>query len=84
MLGLGVGHPSVIEAGYGAAHGHPLNAMREYVGIIRRVLGGERVAARARSFEWKTSSSNPAPVIAPRRRRATHPGFQSRGVTAED
>lgn len=68
MLGLGVGHPSVIEAGYGAAYRHPLNAMREYVGIIRRVLGGERVVAtpgkvfRVEDFQLESRSSHTVPI----------------------
>ncbi|MBI3998482.1 MAG: LLM class flavin-dependent oxidoreductase [Armatimonadetes bacterium] len=51
MLGLGVGHPSVIEDGFGMAYRQPLIAMREYVWIIRHILRGERVALRGRVFQ---------------------------------
>ena len=53
ILGLGVGHPEVIEAGYGAAYRRPLAAMREYVEIVRRTMDGTRVAFQGRVFRVK-------------------------------
>lgn len=49
-LGLGAGHPSVVEDGYGASYRQPLVAMREYVHILRRLLRGERLGAPGRIF----------------------------------
>lgn len=49
-LGLGAGHPSIIEDGYGVPYRRPLGAMREYVHVLRRLLRGERLGARGRVF----------------------------------
>ncbi|MGH2404106.1 MAG: LLM class flavin-dependent oxidoreductase, partial [bacterium] len=50
VLGLGVGHPDVIEAGYGVPYWRPLTAMREYVKIVRRILDGTKVAFHGKVF----------------------------------
>ena len=50
VLGLGVGHPHIIEVGFGARYQRPLAAMREYITIVRQALAGERVAFRGRVF----------------------------------
>ncbi len=51
ILGLGVGHPHIIEAGFGMRYRQPLAAIREYVEIVRRALAGEPVAYRGRVFQ---------------------------------
>jgi len=53
ILGLGVGHPGIIEAGYGAAYRRPLTAMREYVEVVKRALRGERVGFGGKVFRVK-------------------------------
>ncbi len=53
ILGLGVGHPDVIEGGYGAVYRRPLTAMREYVEIVRRATDGTKVAFHGRVFRVK-------------------------------
>jgi probable F420-dependent oxidoreductase len=49
-LGVGAGHPAIVEDGYGVAYREPLRAAREFIGIVRRALGGERVACDGRVF----------------------------------
>ncbi|MGQ0548649.1 MAG: LLM class flavin-dependent oxidoreductase [Armatimonadota bacterium] len=67
MLGLGVGHPDVIEAGYGVPYRRPLAAMREYVDIVRRILDGTKVAFygkvfRVTDFQLESRPSHPVPI----------------------
>ena len=40
-LGLGVSHRAVVEGWHGQTIDHPVDEMREYVGIVRAILGGE-------------------------------------------
>ncbi len=67
ILGLGVGHPEVIEAGYGAAYRRPLTAMREYVEIAQRAMDGARVAFpgkvfRVKEFQLESKPQHPVPI----------------------
>ena len=50
ILGIGTGHPAVIEEGYGLQHREPLAAAREFILIVRRALTGERVGMHGRVF----------------------------------
>jgi 5,10-methylenetetrahydromethanopterin reductase len=50
VLGIGAGHPAIVEDGYGVAYREPLRAAREFVAIARRALAGERVVWRGRVF----------------------------------
>ena len=68
VLGLGVSGPQVVEGWYGQPFGKPLARTREYIDIIRQVLGARRrspatdritrcrTRARARSG-WASRSS---------------------------
>jgi F420-dependent oxidoreductase-like protein len=38
ILGLGPSGPQVVEGWHGVAYGNPLERMREYVGIVRKIL----------------------------------------------
>jgi alkanesulfonate monooxygenase SsuD/methylene tetrahydromethanopterin reductase-like flavin-dependent oxidoreductase (luciferase family) len=51
VLGIGAGHPAIIEQGYGVSFREPLLAAREFVAIVRTALAGERVSMRGRVFE---------------------------------
>jgi 5,10-methylenetetrahydromethanopterin reductase len=51
LLGVGAGHPAITEDGYGVPYRAPLCAAREFIGILRRALTGERVTARGRVFQ---------------------------------
>ncbi|MDR7556137.1 MAG: LLM class flavin-dependent oxidoreductase [Armatimonadota bacterium] len=67
VLGLGTGHPSIVEDGYDQAYRRPLDAMREYVEIVRRALRGDRVATsgqvfRVRDFQLEAPPSHPVPI----------------------
>lgn len=42
VLGLGPSHANVIEGRYGMAYRKPLGHLREYVGVVRRLLSGEQ------------------------------------------
>src|SRR5439155_3452215 len=50
VLGLGTSNRRWIETQMGIGFKTPLNAMRECVEIVRRLLGGERVTFRGQSF----------------------------------
>lgn len=43
LLGLGVSGPQVVEGWHGRPYGKPLGKTREYVEIVRRMMGRERV-----------------------------------------
>jgi probable F420-dependent oxidoreductase len=43
ILGLGIGHKEGIEQGHGVVFDKPLRRMREYAGIVRAVLRGEKI-----------------------------------------
>jgi probable F420-dependent oxidoreductase len=43
-LGLGVSSPTIVERWNGVAYDAPLARMREYVGIVRALLAGEKVS----------------------------------------
>jgi probable F420-dependent oxidoreductase len=67
LLGLGAGHPSVVEDGYDQTYRRPLDAMREYVEIVRRALAGGRVAFggrvfRVRAFQLEAAPRSPVPI----------------------
>ncbi len=50
ILGIGTGHPAIIEEGYGLRYREPLAAAREFMLIVRRVVTGERVGMHGRVF----------------------------------
>ncbi len=50
VLGVGTGHPAIIEEGYGLQYRVPLAAAREFIHIVRRLLTGEEVGVRGRVF----------------------------------
>jgi probable F420-dependent oxidoreductase len=50
ILGLGVGHPHLVGAAFGARYRRPLAAMREYVAIVRQALAGGQVTVAGRVF----------------------------------
>ncbi len=50
VLGVGTGHPAIIEEGYGLQYREPLAAAREFIHIVRRLLTGENVGAHGRVF----------------------------------
>ncbi|MDR7481077.1 MAG: LLM class flavin-dependent oxidoreductase [Armatimonadota bacterium] len=67
ILGLGTGHPGIVEEGYDHAYRQPLVAMREYVEIVRRVLAGGPVAVagqvfRVHHFEIEAPPRHAVPV----------------------
>jgi F420-dependent oxidoreductase-like protein len=43
LLGLGLSGPQVVEGWHGEAYGKPLGKTREYLGIVRTVLGRRRL-----------------------------------------
>ena len=45
VIGLGVSHRPVVEAWYGQTIDKPLRETREYVGVLRAILGGEEPPA---------------------------------------
>jgi F420-dependent oxidoreductase-like protein len=51
-LGLGVSHRAVVEGWHGQTIDHPVDEMREYVGIVRAILRGE---APAPGQKWQTA-----------------------------
>ena len=68
VLGLGSSNRRWIEAQMGIAFKAPLGGLGESVGIVRRLLAGERVTARGEVFtiddvelDWKPSA--PVPVL---------------------
>ncbi len=52
VLGLGVSHRVTVENWYGTEIGKPVREMREYVGAVRAMLGGEDPSGGER---WPTS-----------------------------
>jgi probable F420-dependent oxidoreductase len=50
VLGIGTGHPDIVEGGYGLSYRQPLVAAQEFMMIARRVLSGERVGMHGRVF----------------------------------
>ncbi len=50
VLGIGTGHPAIIEEGYGLQFRQPLEAAREFMLIARRALTGEKVGMHGRIF----------------------------------
>jgi probable F420-dependent oxidoreductase len=61
VLGIGVGHPAIIEQGYGVAFRDPLRAAREFTGIVRAALSGERVTMQGRVFRVEAFQLESAP-----------------------
>ncbi|HET7296196.1 MAG TPA: LLM class F420-dependent oxidoreductase [Gemmatimonadales bacterium] len=51
VLGLGVSGPQVIEGWHGLRFDRPVTRMRETIEIVRRAIGGERVAYSGRIYE---------------------------------
>ena len=51
-LGLGVSHRAVVEGWHGQTIDHPVDEMREYVGIVRAILRGE---APPPGQKWQTA-----------------------------
>jgi alkanesulfonate monooxygenase SsuD/methylene tetrahydromethanopterin reductase-like flavin-dependent oxidoreductase (luciferase family) len=67
MLGIGVGHPAIIEQGYGLAFREPLRAARECIDIVRAALSGGRVAQDGRvfhvdAFQLESPPRHPVPI----------------------
>jgi F420-dependent oxidoreductase-like protein len=50
-LGLGASGPQVVEGWHGVAYGKPLQRSREYVDIVRQVLGRDTVAYDGRTYQ---------------------------------
>lgn len=42
VLGLGPSHATIIEGRYGLRYDRPLGHLREYVGVVRKLLSGEQ------------------------------------------
>jgi probable F420-dependent oxidoreductase len=61
VLGIGTGHPSIIERGYGIPFREPLAAAREYVEILRAVGAGAAVAEAGRIFRVEAFELEAAP-----------------------
>lgn len=64
LLGLGLQARSYVEDWHGAHYQTPVNAMREYVAILRRALAGERVTLegevfRVRNFQLHVPPADP-------------------------
>src|SRR3954454_6895890 len=51
LLGLGVSGPQVVECWHGVNYGRPLEATREYVEIVRKVLSGVRVVHQGTTYQ---------------------------------
>ena len=68
-LGLGVSHRPVVEGWHGQTIDRPVGEMREYVGIVRAILGGEAppTAGDAPALKWRTgfqlSGLDPRPAL---------------------
>lgn len=67
VLGLGVGHPAIVEAGYGVRYREPLRAVRECVAIVRAALAGETVTYdgqvfRVQEFRLESRPRHPVPI----------------------
>lgn len=67
VLGIGAGHPAIVEDGYGVPYRAPLRAAREFIAIVRRALAGERIAWDGRvfqvaSFRLEAPPRHPVPV----------------------
>lgn len=61
ILGLGVGHRRLVEAGYGRRYRRPVDAMREYVAIVRAALAGHTVRFPGRVFRVEAFRLEAAP-----------------------
>ena len=66
ILGFGTGHPARLDE-QGIAHERPLAAMRESIGLIRRLWQGEKVTFTGRSFSLRNAAltvrpAHPIPV----------------------
>jgi probable F420-dependent oxidoreductase len=64
VLGIGTGHPKMIERGFGVPFREPLAATREYIGILRRTATGSPVAADGRVFRVQAFQLEAAPRYA--------------------
>lgn len=67
VLGIGAGHPAIIEQGYGIAYRTPLRAAREFIAIVRAALSGEEVAFRGEvfrveAFRLESRPRHPVPI----------------------
>lgn len=62
ILGLGSSSPSLIEAQMGIPVGRPVTIMKESVGIIRGLLGGEPVAFAGKRFRYRDAHLEARPV----------------------
>ncbi|HKM50118.1 MAG TPA: LLM class flavin-dependent oxidoreductase [Candidatus Bathyarchaeia archaeon] len=58
ILGLGTGHDRSVLAGHGIKVDHPLERMRDYVTIIRKVLSGEYFSHENEIVQIKRSRLN--------------------------
>lgn len=67
ILGLGIGHQSALEDGHGVAFSQPLQHVKEFATIVRRLLseGQIRFAGdlyRIKHYQLEAPPSQPAPV----------------------
>jgi F420-dependent oxidoreductase-like protein len=56
-LGIGVSHPTTIEDGYGIPFTRPARHVREYLAVLRPLLGGEPAAFAGEEYRVDTSLS---------------------------
>jgi 5,10-methylenetetrahydromethanopterin reductase len=67
ILGIGTGHPAIIEQGYGLAFREPLRAAREFIGIVRAALSGRPISHDGRvftvqAFQLESAPRHPVPI----------------------
>jgi F420-dependent oxidoreductase-like protein len=81
-LGLGPSHAPVIEGRYGVAYQHPLQHLREFIGIVKALLAGEEVRSTGRHYclQAKLGCAAKVPVIISALRRAS---FELAGECAD-
>jgi probable F420-dependent oxidoreductase len=67
VLGLGTSTPVIVEQWHGMTFDRPLARMREYVGLVKRLMAGERVkhagAYTLRGAQLGAPSRGPVPVF---------------------
>jgi probable F420-dependent oxidoreductase len=68
VLGIGTGHPSIIERGFGIPFREPLAAVREYIEVLRRLAAGNHVSVHGRvfrveAFQLEAPPRHPTPIF---------------------
>jgi len=62
ILGVGAGHPSMTERGYGRNFSTPVRAVREFVEIVRLAMSGESVRYTGKVFQVQDFALESTPI----------------------